>query len=125
MYKSVVRPDFCPGCGSSNIEKTRPAGPAEWQCAACGELIDRIGFVRPAARVGNEQRYFVKPDQCPDCASPRLAMIIYGIPDFETEHLWNRMEHGEIILAGNYTGEDYPLWQCLECEAHFYSVTFP
>lgn len=125
MHKSVNKPNLCPECGSSQIETTQLPATADWQCSACGELISRIRFVRPAPAAANQQRFFSKPDSCPECASVHLATIIYGIPDFETNCLWSGLERGEIVLAGNYTGEDYPLWQCLDCDAHLYSVMFP
>ena len=61
----------------------------------------------------------------PPCGDSQLATIIYGIPDFETGCLWQALERGEILLAGNDTGEDYPLWQCVNCNTHLYSVLFP
>ncbi len=125
LHKSVNRPALCPACGSGSIDNACAELPAEWQCHDCGLPIARIAFVRPDPLTGAEPRYFAKPDRCPKCGTSRLATIIYGIPDFENHQLWHRLDRGELILAGNYTGEDYPLWQCLDCNAHLYSVTYP
>jgi len=55
-----------------------------------------------------------KPRECPRCGSDRIAVILYGLPDF-SEGLKRDLDAGHIVLGGCcVTGSD-PAWQCTRC----------
>ncbi len=58
-----------------------------------------------------------KPNKCPDCGSIRIAMIMYGLPDFSSEELKKAVEEGRIVLGGCIVGPDSPRWECKGCGA--------
>ncbi len=58
-----------------------------------------------------------RPRKCPQCGSPRIAMIMYGLPDFSSEKLKKDVEEGRIVLGGCIVRPDNPRWQCKGCGA--------
>ena len=54
------------------------------------------------------------PSHCPACYSPRVACILYGLPDFSPE-LERDMNAGRVVLGGCSVFEDSPEWQCMAC----------
>lgn len=60
-----------------------------------------------------------KPKNCPVCRSPRVANILYGMPEFSAK-LEKDMNAGRIILGGCCVTNDDPEWQCTDCQMVIY-----
>ena len=58
-----------------------------------------------------------RPSKCPQCGSPRIARIVYGLPDFSSGELKKAVEEGRIVLGGCIVGPDSPRWECKGCGA--------
>ncbi|HLA09031.1 MAG TPA: hypothetical protein VJ023_00325 [Pyrinomonadaceae bacterium] len=60
-----------------------------------------------------------KPRTCLECGSKRVAVILYGLPNFSDDELMRKEELGKIVFGGCViTGED-PLWQCVDCRQKY------
>ena len=55
-----------------------------------------------------------RPQSCPACGSPRLARILYGLPDF-CKDLDDALAEGTVTLGGCLVTGDDPQWKCLGC----------
>jgi len=60
-----------------------------------------------------------KPSKCPQCGSPKVARILYGLPDFSPQ-LQKDLKSGKIVLGGCCVTDSDPTWQCVECETQVY-----
>ena len=59
---------------------------------------------------------------CPNCNSPSLAKIFYGMPNSDDE--FNKdIEENKIVLGGSIISDNDPDYKCLVCEAFIYSKT--
>ncbi len=58
-----------------------------------------------------------RPSKCPQCGSPKIARIMYGLPDFSSEELKKAVEEGRIVLGGCIVAPDSPRWKCKGCGA--------
>jgi hypothetical protein len=56
-----------------------------------------------------------KPRKCSQCGSSRIAVILYGMPEFSPE-LKKSLDEGDIVLGGCCITDDDPTWKCAECE---------
>jgi hypothetical protein len=60
-----------------------------------------------------------KPTKCPGCGSSKVAVYLYGMPDFSDE-LQQKVEAGTVVLGGCcITGKD-PDYHCMDCNADIY-----
>ena len=55
-----------------------------------------------------------RPQSCPACGSPRIARILYGLPDFSKD-LEEALSEGTVTLGGCVVTGDDPEWECLAC----------
>ena len=60
-----------------------------------------------------------KPRKCPQCGSSRIAVILYGMPEYSPE-LAKSLKEGKIELGGCCISNDDPKWKCTECELDIY-----
>ena len=60
-----------------------------------------------------------KPKKCPVCSSPRVATILYGMPELSAK-LEKELSAGRIILGGCCITDDDPEWQCADCQTVIY-----
>ena len=65
----------------------------------------------------------MKPQiSCPNCNSPRIAKILYGLPRFD-DQLDNDIKEGRIVFGGCcITGND-PDYKCMDCNALIFKDT--
>jgi hypothetical protein len=61
----------------------------------------------------------MKPRKCPACCSPRIAEILYGMPEISAK-LEKDLSAGRIILGGCCISDDDPEWQCADCQMVIY-----
>ncbi len=61
-----------------------------------------------------------KPGKCPLCNSRRIARILYGMPIFNEEQE-RQLAAGKIVLGGCEMNHWNPKWQCVDCNAVFFS----
>lgn len=54
------------------------------------------------------------PAECPECRSPRIARVIYGMPHF-TPELERELAERVVVLGGCVIFDESPLWQCVGC----------
>lgn len=59
---------------------------------------------------------------CPNCNSPRVARILYGMPMFD-DKLDKAMKEGKIVLGGCCITDNDPDYQCLDCNALIFKNT--
>jgi hypothetical protein len=64
------------------------------------------------------------PTECPACGGPRVASILYGLPDFSPE-LDRELDAGRIVLGGCIVCDDDPEWACEDCGHRWGSVGRP
>ena len=59
-----------------------------------------------------------RPDKCPQCGSPRVAEIVYGLPDPALVDADSEadVETERFVLGGCCIGRRNPRWHCLACE---------
>jgi primosomal protein N' len=62
------------------------------------------------------------PKSCPNCNSPRLAEILYGLPRFDDE-LDNDIKEGRIVLGGCCVTDNDPDYKCVDCNALIFKDT--
>jgi hypothetical protein len=62
----------------------------------------------------------IKPEFCPSCGSPRIALIKYGKLK-ETPELHENIEAGKIVRGGCCITYDDPRWCCVDCLTNIYS----
>jgi hypothetical protein len=55
-----------------------------------------------------------RPQSCPACGLPRIARILYGLPDFSKD-LAQALSEGTVTLGGCLVNGDDPEWECLGC----------
>ena len=55
-----------------------------------------------------------RPQSCQACGSPRIARILYGLPDFSKD-LDDALAEGTVTLGGCLVTGDDPEWECLAC----------
>ena len=60
---------------------------------------------------------------CPNCNSPRIAKILYGMPDISNEKLLQDKLEGKVVFGGCCITDDDPDFQCVECGALIFSKT--
>lgn len=51
-------------------------------------------------------------DVCPNCSSPKVRKIVYGLPTGES---LKEAKRGKILLGGFYIDKNSPNWQCKDC----------
>ena len=64
----------------------------------------------------------MKIKNCPNCNSPRIAKILYGMPEVGDE-LDKALMEGKIVLGGCEILEDEPDHKCVVCDAFIFSKT--
>jgi hypothetical protein len=64
------------------------------------------------------------PSECPACHEPRVATILYGLPDFSPE-LERELDAGRVVLGGCCVFGDDPEWQCLGCGHRWGHLEWP
>jgi hypothetical protein len=62
------------------------------------------------------------PTECPKCGGPRVASILYGLPDFEA--IEDDLAAGRIVLGGCFICEGDPEWACEDCDHRWGAVEF-
>jgi hypothetical protein len=56
------------------------------------------------------------PKQCPECRSPKVAPILYGLPAPGLfQELMRKADSGEIVLGGCVVTGNDPTWHCVGC----------
>jgi len=55
-----------------------------------------------------------RPRACPACGSPRVATILYGMPDLSKKFIEDR-DARRIVLGGCCVTGDDPVWRCVDC----------
>jgi hypothetical protein len=56
-----------------------------------------------------------KPRTCLECGSRRVAVILWGTPDFSDLELWRKEREGRIVFGGCIVMGDEPRWECVDC----------
>lgn len=69
--------------------------------------------------------FSIKPEQCPDCGSNKIADIYYGYPPLKNERLKLAIDNQEIILGGCCITDFDPHWECVGCGSQFKNSTKP
>lgn len=59
---------------------------------------------------------------CPNCNSPSLAKILYGMPNYDDD-LNDDLQSGKVVLGGCSETDNDPDLHCLVCRAFLYSKT--
>jgi len=60
------------------------------------------------------------PPVCPECGSANVALVLWGLPDFENEELIRMVREGRVNLGGCCVptgGGRY--WKCNKCDHRF------
>ena len=57
-----------------------------------------------------------QPKSCPNCNSPRLAKILYGLPKL-SEDLESELKEGKVVLGGCCVSDQDPDYKCMDCNA--------
>jgi hypothetical protein len=66
-----------------------------------------------------------KPTHCPECRSPRVARVIYGLYEIKGE-LEQALNEGVYVLGGCVVIEgESPRWACVECFHRWGPVQLP
>lgn len=63
-----------------------------------------------------------RPKNCPHCNSPRIAKILYGLPNYDNKMAKDISEE-KIVLGGCCISDDDPDYQCVECGVLIFSKT--
>ncbi len=64
----------------------------------------------------------MKIKNCPNCNSPRIAKILYGMPNYD-EKLEKDLREGKIVLGGCCVTENDPDYKCTDCDLLIYRKT--
>ena len=59
---------------------------------------------------------------CPNCNSPRLAKILYGLPRFD-DKLDKDIKEGRVVLGGCCISDNDPDYKCMDCNALIFKDT--
>ena len=62
------------------------------------------------------------PRSCPNCHSPRIAEILYGLPSF-SEQLDKDIKEGRVVLGGCCISDNDPDYKCMDCNALIFKDT--
>ena len=64
----------------------------------------------------------MKIKNCPNCDSPRIAKIVYGLPNYN-DKMAKDISEEKIVFGGCCVTDNDPDFQCVECGALIFSKT--
>jgi hypothetical protein len=67
------------------------------------------------AMVESQHYCIPRPTDCPQCRSPRVAKILYGLPA-DIKALQADLDSGKLCLGGCFFSEESPQWRCVACD---------
>lgn len=106
-------------CQEQKAENTR-GRPIATESAARDEMEDLLKIPDFLKKPGTKMRItegIEFPKKCPSCEGNSIAMILYGLPYFES--IKPELESGKVSLGGCTISSNSPKWHCNECKAEW------